>query len=111
MNHITRAALFAAAMTLSAGAFAQSTTTSTTTTWTDDQGAAITSYSTTQKYPSITDPAMQPVVGTALPETVTVYSLPETIKVEDPSRYSYSIINNHPVLIDRLTRKVVHIWN
>lgn len=109
MNISLRAALFAAAISISAGAFAQTSTTSTTT-WTDDQGAAITTYSTTQKYPSITDPAMQPAIGMTLPETVTVYSLPETLKVQDNDRYRYGIINNHSVLIDRSTRKVVHIW-
>ena len=96
-----------------AAAFAQApaATTTTTTSWTDAEGNAITTYSTSQKYPSVTDPSIQPDVGYVLPGTVTVYPLPETVKVEDPDRYSYSIINNHPVLIDRMTRKVVHIWN
>jgi len=110
MNTSKLSAIIAVAICVSASAFAQTTTT-TTTTWTDDQGAAITSYSTTEKYPSITDPTLQPTVGMVLPESMAVYNLPDTIKVEDPNRYSYSIINNHPVLIDRMTRKVVHIWN
>jgi hypothetical protein len=87
------------------------TDTTTTTTWTTDQGAAITAYSTTQKEANITDPTMQPDIGYVLPGTVTVYSLPATMKVPDQDRYSYGLINGHTVLIDRATRKVVHIWN
>jgi Protein of unknown function (DUF1236) len=86
------------------------TTTSTTTTWTNDQGTAITEYSTSHKYSSFNDPALKPDVGMALPGTVTLYSLPDTIKVQDPDQYSYTIINDHPVLVERTTRKVVHTW-
>lgn len=87
-----------------------STTTSSTTTWTPDQGKTITEYSTTKNYSSFSDPAMKPDVGLALPQTVTVYPLPDTMKVPDADHYSYSIINNHPVVVERTTRKVVHSW-
>jgi len=90
-------------------ASAQSSTT-TTSTWTNDQGSAITQYSTTQHYKSFSDPSMNPSVGMALPNTVTVYPLPQTLNVPDADEYSYSIINNHPVVVERTTRKVVHTW-
>jgi hypothetical protein len=86
----------------------QTTTTTTTTTWTPDQGAAITQYSTTQHYQSFNDPGV--TVGTVLPQTVTVYPLPPTVTVPSPDSYSYTIVNNQPVVVERTTRKVIHVW-
>jgi hypothetical protein len=100
----------ASALLAGAGLASAQTTTSTTSTWTNDQGSAITSYSTTQKYPSFSDPALKPTVGMALPETVTVYPLPPTVVAPSPGSYSYSIINNQPVVVETTTRKVVHTW-
>jgi cystathionine beta-lyase/cystathionine gamma-synthase len=40
----------------------------------------------------------------------TTYPLPETIKVTEPTRYSYVIINDHPVVVEKTTRRVVHTW-
>lgn len=78
--------------------------------WTKAQSTAITTYSTTQKYKSFMDPAMKPVVGMQLPANVTVYPLPATVTVRTPDRYSYGIVNDQPVVVERTTRKVVHIW-
>ena len=69
-----------------------------------------TDYSTTQKYSSFSDPSMKPVVGSELPQTVTVYPLPSTVTVTQPDQYSYGIVNNQPVVVERTTRKVVHTW-
>jgi hypothetical protein len=89
-------------------AAAQSTTT--TTTWSNDDGTAIRQYSTTQHYDSINDPKLNPTVGMELPGTVTVYPLPQSVTVPDPNEYSYTIINNHPVVVERTTRRVIHEW-
>ncbi len=91
-----------------AGLAGAQTTTTTTTTWTADQGAAITQYSTTQHYQSFSDPGV--TVGTVLPQTVTVYPLPPTVSVPSPESYSYTIVNNQPVVVERTTRQVVHVW-
>jgi|SRR5580658_910922 hypothetical protein len=92
-------------------ASAQTTSSSTTTsTWTTDQGSEITSYSTSQKYHSFADPSFKGAVGVELPHDATLYPLPETIKIPDADHYSYSIINDHPVVVERTTRKVVHSW-
>ena len=91
-------------------ASAQTTTTTTTTEWTPGQGTAITQYSTTQKYQSFSDPSLAPVVGMVLPGTVTVYPLPPTVVVQSPDRYSYGIVNDHTVIVDRSNRQVVHTW-
>ena len=100
----------ASALLSVAGLANAQTTTTTTSTWTPDQGSAITQYSTTQHYQSYSDPSLNPTVGTVLPQTVTVYPLPQTVQVPQPDTYSYSIINNQPVVVNRTTRTVVHTW-
>jgi hypothetical protein len=101
----------ASALLVGAGlASAQTSTTTTTTQWTPDQGTAITQYSTSQHYQSYSDPALTPTVGTVLPGSVTVYALPQTVVPPTPGSYSYSVINNQPVVVDTTTRKVVHTW-
>jgi hypothetical protein len=103
-------AVIACALLAGAGLAAAQTTTTTTTTWTPAQGTAITQYSTTQHYQAYTDPSLTPSVGTALPPAVTVYPLPSTVNVPSPDRYSYSIVNNEPVVVERSTRRIVHVW-
>src|SRR5208337_885995 len=100
----------ASALLAGAGLASAQTTTTTTTQWTPAQGTAIIEYSTTQKYQSFSDPAMKPTIGMVLPQTVTVYPLPATVVAPSPGSYSYSIINNEPVVVDTTTRKVVHTW-
>src|ERR1700684_3518869 len=85
-------------------ASAQTTTTTTTTEWTPGQGTAITQYSTTQKYQSFSDPSLAPVVGMVLRRTVTLSPLPPTVVVQSPDRYSYGIVNDHTVIVDRSNR-------
>lgn len=107
----TFAAVLLAASTLAAGAAgAQTTTTTTTTTWSDDQAATLNQSYTTSHYAAVTDPNLQPAVGAVLPGTVTFYPLPSTITVQNPDQYSYSVINNHPVVVERTTRRVVRTW-
>jgi hypothetical protein len=88
-----------------------STTTSSSSSWTNDQGATFTEYSKTKNYSSVNDPSLKPSVGMALPEKVTLYPLPETMKVPNAETYRYSIINNHPVVVESTSRKVVHSWD
>jgi hypothetical protein len=92
-------------------ASAQTTTTTTSSSWNSDQGSMIRQYSTTQKYTSFSDPSLSPSVGMELPGTVTLHPLPETMKVPDADHYSYGIINDRPVVVERTTRKVVHTWD
>ena len=99
----------AAIMMVTAGVASAQTTT--TTTWTTDQGAALRTYSTTQKYLSFDDPTMRPAVGMVLPGTVTVYPLPSTVTVSGPDTYSYGLVNNRPVVVNRTTRQIVRTWD
>jgi hypothetical protein len=111
-----RRALFsvAAASMLLAGvglANAQSTTTTTTTTWTNSDGSVMRNESTTNHYQSYSAPNWQASLGAELPPDATLYPLPPTINVPTPEQYSYSIINNEPVVVERTTRRVVHTWD
>ena len=104
----------AAASMMIAGAgiaFAQTATTTTSSSeWTNDQGKTFTEYSKTKNYSSVNDPKMKPTVGMELPSTITLYPLPDTMKVQSADKYRYSIINDHPVVVESTTRKVVHSW-
>jgi hypothetical protein len=105
---IATASLLSASMGLAAAQTAP--TTSTSTQWTKDQGTTFTEYSKTKKYTSVNDATMKPSIGAVMPGTVTLYPLPETIKVPNSDSYRYSIINNHPVVVESTSRKVVHSW-
>jgi hypothetical protein len=103
----------AAASVLMAGvglAYGQSTTSTTTTTWTNDEGTTMRQYSTTEHFKSYDDPSWHAEVGMEVPNTVTLHPLPSTIGVPRADEYSYSIINNRPVVVERTTRRVVHTW-
>jgi Protein of unknown function (DUF1236) len=108
LSIVTASALLAGVGVASAQMAA--TTTTTTENWTADQGPAIQQYSTTQKYKSFSDPAMRPGIGMELPTAVTLYPLPETMNVPSAERYRYGIINDHPVVVESSTRKVLHTW-
>jgi Protein of unknown function (DUF1236) len=99
----------AAALVAGAG-LASAQTTTTTTQWTPDQRTTITQYSTTQHYKSYSDPQFKPSVGIELPSSATIYPLPDTMKIERPERYSYGIVNDQPVVVERSSRKVIHTW-
>lgn len=87
------------------------TTTTTSMEWTKDQGTTITEYSKSKSYSSVNDPSLKTTMGMELPGTVTLYPLPETMKVPNADTYRYGIINNHPVVVESTTRKVVHSWD
>lgn len=89
---------------------AQTSTTTTSEKWTTDQGTTLHTYSTSKAYKSFSDPAMQPKIGMELPNTVTLYPLPDTMKVPSADRYRYGIINDHPVVVETTHRKVIHTW-
>jgi archaellum component FlaG (FlaF/FlaG flagellin family) len=105
-------AIAAASMMFAGAGIASAAETSTTTTseWTNAQGTTFTEYSKTKNYSSVNDPSMKPTVGMELPGTITLYPLPDTMKVQSSDKYRYSIINDHPVVVESTTRKVVHSW-
>lgn len=90
-------------------AAAQTTTTTTTQTWSTDQGNVIRQYSTTNHYQTFTE-TTPPQIGAEVPSNVTLYPLPPDVHVANPGDYSYTIINNQPMVVERTTRRVVHTW-
>lgn len=101
----------AASMLLTGIGLASAQTTTTTTTWTNEHGTTIRRDSTTNKYTSFKDPALKPTVGVVLPGAVTLYALPGTITIPSRENYSYAIVNDRPVVVERSTRRVVHSWD
>lgn len=109
MKKTIMAAAFAAALASSMG-IANAQTATTTTTWSNEYGQVMQTYSTSQKYAPINDPALVVNEGVVLPGTVQVHPLPPTITIDQPNRYSYTIINQKPVVVDRETRRVIRVW-
>jgi len=99
----------AAALLISGAAFAQTATT-TTTTWTDEYGNIIREQSVTKRFEPIVDPKLDVKVGAVLPQTITIHPLPETVRIERPERYAYVIVNDDPIVVEKDTRRVVHVW-
>ena len=93
-----------------AGALAAEVSTTTTTTWTNEDGAMVREQSVTKHYKPVTDPSIEVREGVELPSKVEVYDLPETMKVPKRDEYSYVIVNDHPVVIEKRSRRVVHVW-
>lgn len=98
-----------AMMLASVGALAQSSTAAIPE-WTKEQGVAIRTYSSAQKDVPFFDPNLKLEPGVELPQNATLHLIPETLKVGSPELHAYSIVNDRAVLVDRATRKVIHIW-
>ena len=96
------------AVMMSGAAWAQISTS--TTTWRDSDGNLIREYTETKQYLPVSDPKIETTVGVTLPESVTLYELPTTIKVEKPDQYRYVISNDKPVVVERANRKIIHVW-
>lgn len=94
----------------SVGASAQQSDTAAVPQWTKEQGVAIRAYSETQKDVPFFDPNLKLEEGIELPQNATLHLIPETLKVGSPDLHAYSIVNDRAVLVDRSTRKVIHIW-
>ena len=101
-------ALFVSMLLTSASVYAAGVTT--TTTWTDEQGNTIREYSTTKHYDPVNDAKIEVREGVDLPQSVTLYDLPANIKIQEPERYRYVIVNGHPLLVERNSRRVIHVW-
>ena len=56
-----------------------------------------------------TEPTVEYRVGTRVPRSARLYSVPETVAVEVPAikRYKYMMVNNRVVLVDPATSEVV----
>ncbi len=78
--------------------------------WPPEHGVAIRTYAESQKEPPFVDPNLKLSLGMELPNNVTLFPLPETMKIPSAELYTYGIVNNRAVVVDRMTRKVVHIW-
>ncbi len=96
---LTAAAL---AVALGSAAFAQTTTTTTVTT---EQSGKIRTYITKEK-PASMKITESVTIGTALPSTVELRTLPSDVGV---TQYRYTVVNDKAVLVDPTSRKIIQI--
>ncbi|MBM3549226.1 MAG: DUF1236 domain-containing protein [Alphaproteobacteria bacterium] len=92
------------------GAAAAQSMASTPPAWTDEHGTAIRTFADSQKNPPYFDPNIKLSIGLELPNNVTLYPVPETLKIPSSELFTYGVINDRTVVVDRSTRKIVHIW-
>src|ERR1700722_14206299 len=76
--------------------------------WNANQGNVFHENWTARHYSSYSDMTMHPAVGMVLPDSVTVYEMPGSMNGPVYSRYRYGMINDHPVVIENSSRRVVH---
>lgn len=96
----------AVALVLSGAAIAQTTTTTKTTTVTTlspTERAEVREYIVKEHRTSTKLSDFDVAAGAVLPSTVEVYSVPKF------DRYRYTVVNEHRVLIDPTTRRVVEV--
>jgi hypothetical protein len=79
--------------------------------WTTGQGQTLTTTYQSMHYAPYSDPSMHPKVGMVLPETVHVYPMPDSMHGPAYSNYRYGMVNDHPVVVESTTRRVVHSWD
>jgi hypothetical protein len=111
MSKVSLAVLAAVALAASVGsASAQSTTTTTTATISPDQETTI--YRTiTHEQVAVQPPPPNwaPTVGVEVPAQVQLYDMPTTVDVPMVRTDRYTVVNNHVVLVDPSTHRVVRI--
>jgi hypothetical protein len=73
---------------------------------TADESTRVRSYVVAERRPSIRI-SEQVVVGQPLPPRVRLYSVPPTVGLRN--NYSYTVVNDQPVLVDPQSRTVVQV--
>lgn len=71
-----------------------------------EESTRVRSYVVAQRRPSIRVQE-EVVVGQPLPQRVRLYSVPQSVGLQNP--YSYTIVNDQTVLVDPQTRTVVQV--
>jgi hypothetical protein len=76
-----------------------------------DQGKSFSDYSTRKKCNSYADPKFKATMGEEAPSGMTLHEIPESMKLRSAERYRYGMVNDHPVVVEQSSRKIVHRWN
>jgi hypothetical protein len=105
---VAAASMFLAGVGIAA---AQSTTSTTSESWTTGQGKSFSDYSTSKKYNSYSDPKFKATMGEEAPSGMTLHEIPDSMKLHSADRYRYGMINDHPVVVEQSSHKIVHSWD
>lgn len=78
-----------------------------------EHGHVIREYATGQGHRSLQSPDIHVRVGEPLHGSVDVHPLPESLRQHVPSghQYGYGIVNDHPVIVEHSTRRVIHSFD
>ncbi len=71
---------------------------------TPEQDTVVRTYVKKQPLASVKLPGVELNVGTALPETVELYEVPDV-------KYRYVVVDNRTVLVDPSTRKIIKVYD
>lgn len=83
-----------------------------TVTFSPEHGHMISQHATTHHHGSFHDPHFHAQAGVALPDSIQIHPLPDTLVPHVPSAhlYRYGIVNDRPVIVDHSTRRVIHAF-
>lgn len=81
-------------------------------TFSPEHGHIIRQHATTHHHGSFHDPHVHAQIGVALPDSVQLHPLPDTLALHIPSahQYRYGIVNDRHVIVDHSTRRVIHAF-
>jgi hypothetical protein len=77
---------------------------------TDEDGNMIREVIREKRIAPVQDTQFDVKVGVEVPTTIQLNPLPETIHIKEPASYSYVVVGEKPVIVERKTRRVVHIY-
>jgi hypothetical protein len=49
-------------------------------------------------------------MGEEAPSGMTLHEIPDSMKLHSAERYRYGMVNDHPVVVEQSSRKIVHSW-
>lgn len=110
MRLLLLSAVASALILASVGAASAQSSTAAVPEWTKEQGLALRAHADTQKDAPFIDPNLKLQEGVELPQNATLHLIPESLKIGTPETHAFAIVNDRAVLVDRTSRKVIHIW-
>lgn len=95
------AVLFASASSASAQSFS----------YMPEHGRMLHEHATTQHHGSVQDPSFHAHVGAIVPGSIEIHPLPGSIGHPHASEHGYAIVNDHPVVVEHSSRRVIHSFD
>lgn len=80
-------------------------------TFAPEHGAMLRQHATSEHFAPVHDPAIHAEIGAVVPGSVELHPLPDALVTQLPAArsYRYTIIGNHPVVVDPGSHRIVHV--